>query len=176
VATWKCKTALNSLEIVLSLNQRVVSLNPTSLTTCFKSLARSPSIIPTPPSLVHSDSCQRNVLDFDCFRPTHAVATFIRVSAGLLFLCYSVPTNAADGESGKGLLERNCGRCHAVAAETLSPLKEAPNLWVVLRSFPTERLEFELAEGIGSRHKDMPQIQFSSEEIFKIESYLSGEQ
>jgi cytochrome c len=97
-------------------------------------------------------------------------------AAGLLFLCYSVPTNAADGESGKRLLERNCGRCHAVAAETLSPLKEAPNLWVVLRSFPTERLEFELAEGIGSRHKDMPQIQFSSEDIFKIESYLSGEQ
>jgi hypothetical protein len=28
-----------------------------------------------------------------------------------------------------------------------------------------ERLEFELAEGIGSRHKDMPQIQFSSEDI-----------
>jgi mono/diheme cytochrome c family protein len=97
-------------------------------------------------------------------------------AAGLLCLYYSVATNASDSAGGKGLLEKNCGRCHAVAAETLSPLKEAPNLWVVLRSFPTERLEFELAEGIGSRHKDMPQIQFSSEDIFKIESYLSGEQ
>lgn len=98
-----------------------------------------------------------------------------RASVGLLFLCCSVPAHAADSESGKDLLQKNCGRCHALAAGTLSPLKEAPNLWVVLRSYPTERLEFELAEGIGSRHKDMPQIQFSSDDIYKIESYLSGD-
>jgi cytochrome c len=82
---------------------------------------------------------------------------------------------AAEGEAGRALLEKNCGRCHALAAGALSPLKEAPNLWIVLRSFPSERLEFELSEGIGSRHKDMPQIQFASEEIERIENYLSGD-
>lgn len=97
---------------------------------------------------------------------------WLSASVGLLFLYCSGPTEAADNESGKGLLEKNCGRCHALEAGTLSPLKEAPNLWVVLRSYPTERLEFELGEGIGSRHKDMPQIQFSSEDIYKIENYL----
>ena len=100
---------------------------------------------------------------------------WLGVSAALLFLCCSVPTNAGDNETGKGLLEKYCGRCHALAAGTSSPLKEAPNLWIVLRSYPTERLEFELAEGIGSRHKDMPQVQFSSEDIYKIESYLSSD-
>ncbi len=99
-----------------------------------------------------------------------------RAAVGLLCFYYSVAANASDSADGKGLLERNCGRCHALAADTSSPLREAPNLWVVLRSFPTERLEFELSEGIGSRHKDMPHIQFSSEDIFKIESYFSGEQ
>lgn len=81
---------------------------------------------------------------------------------------------AAQGESGKSLLERNCGRCHAVAFDTPSPLKEAPNLRIVLSSYPTERLEFELAEGIGSRHKDMPQIQFTPDQIEAIEEYLAG--
>jgi mono/diheme cytochrome c family protein len=100
---------------------------------------------------------------------------WLGASLGLLFLCCSIPTDAADNESGKDLLQRNCGRCHALAPGTLSPLKEAPNLWIVLRSYPTERLEFELAEGIGSRHKDMPQIQFSSDDIYKIEGYLSGD-
>lgn len=90
---------------------------------------------------------------------------------GLLFLFHHGLAEA--DESGKTLLEKNCGRCHALAADKPSPLKQAPNLWTVLRSYPPERLEFELSEGIGSRHKDMPQIQFTSEEIDEIENYLA---
>jgi mono/diheme cytochrome c family protein len=77
-----------------------------------------------------------------------------------------------EAAQGKALLERNCGRCHALAAEASSPLAAAPNLWIVLSSYPAERLEFELAEGIGSRHRDMPQVQFTAEDIGHIESYL----
>lgn len=76
---------------------------------------------------------------------------------------------------GKDLLQRHCGRCHALAADEASPLQKAPNLWIVLRSYPVERLEFELAEGIGSRHETMPQVQFTSDEIRSIEDYLFGE-
>ncbi|SFV34902.1 c-type cytochrome [Hyphomicrobium facile] len=94
---------------------------------------------------------------------------------GLLFLINPEPGGAAESEAGRALLEKNCGRCHALAPGTPSPLSQAPNLWIVLRSYPSERLEFELSEGIGSRHKDMPQIQFSSEEIQKIEDYLAKE-
>lgn len=81
-------------------------------------------------------------------------------------------SQAGTAQAGRALLEKNCARCHAIA---LDPLKAAPNLWIVLRSYPTDRLEFELAEGIGSRHREMPQIQFTSEEISAIEAYLSGE-
>lgn len=95
-------------------------------------------------------------------------------SAGVLALVWATGSWAA-GESGKILLERHCGRCHALAADTPSPLAKAPNLWTSLRSYPTDRLEFELAEGIGSRHPEMPQIQFTSDEIQSIESYLFGE-
>lgn len=97
------------------------------------------------------------------------------VVLGLLFLFYNEPNEATEAASGEALLRKNCGQCHALTAELSSPLKKAPNLWTVLRSYSSERLEFELSEGIGSRHKDMPQIQFSSEEIEKIENYLAGE-
>ena len=88
--------------------------------------------------------------------------------------CYMRPGLAAESSDGRAILERNCGRCHAVAPGDASPLKKAPNLAIVLGSYPGERLELELAEGIGSRHRDMPQIQFSAEEITSIYYYLHG--
>ncbi len=87
---------------------------------------------------------------------------------------YGRPALAAEGSDGKALLEKNCGRCHAVIAGAESPLKQAPNLWIVLGAYPGERLEAELAEGIGSRHREMPQIQFSAEDIASIYYYLHG--
>lgn len=92
-------------------------------------------------------------------------------SLGVLAFLWTGESDAG----GKALLEGHCGRCHALTAEAASPLKDAPNLWIVLSSYPEERLTFELSEGIGSRHKDMPQIQFSSDEIIAIREYLSGE-
>ena len=89
--------------------------------------------------------------------------------------CYGRPGFAAEAGDGKAILERNCGRCHAVAAETESPLKKAPNLWNVLGAYPGERLQVELGEGKASRHREMPQIQFSDEEIASIYYYLHGE-
>jgi mono/diheme cytochrome c family protein len=100
---------------------------------------------------------------------------WVSAALGFLALVFSGSNLAADDTNGKLLLEKNCSRCHAIAAGVTSPLKEAPNLWTVLRSYPEERLELELSEGIGSRHRDMPQIQFSSEEITDIQNYLFRE-
>lgn len=96
-------------------------------------------------------------------------------SFGLLLLFSAGSLEATENADGKALLEKNCSRCHGITASAVSPLAAAPNLWIVLRSYPTERLEFELAEGIGSRHQDMPQIQFSTEEIRIILKYLNSE-
>lgn len=93
------------------------------------------------------------------------------VVAGLLYLVLGAAGSAL-AEDGKALLERNCGRCHAISEAATSPLSGAPNLWTTLRSYPDEQLEFELSEGIGSRHSKMPQIQFSSEQISSIQDFL----
>ena len=102
----------------------------------------------------------------------------LRVTAAtavVTVVCHLTAASANDAADGKALLEKNCSRCHAVAPGLESPLKGAPNLWTVLGYFPAERLEIELAEGIGSRHRYMPQIQFSDEEIASIYAYLHND-
>lgn len=99
-----------------------------------------------------------------------------RTAAMLVMLAaWLQPALAAEDSEGKALLQKDCGRCHAIAAGEKSPLEKAPNLWTELRSYPVERLDFELAEGIGSRHEKMPQIQFSDEDITRIFYYLHGD-
>jgi mono/diheme cytochrome c family protein len=92
-----------------------------------------------------------------------------------LFIALACPAQS-DESDGQSLLKKRCGRCHAVSAVSKRPIGAAPNLWDKLRSYPSERLAFELAEGMGSRHLAMPQIQFTSEEIAAVQRYLAGDQ
>lgn len=85
---------------------------------------------------------------------------------------------ARDAAAGRVLLEQNCARCHSIAATGDSPLAQAPPLRQVYLKFPIQELESGFAEGMGSRHKNMPQIQFTSEQVQAILDYLgeiSGE-
>jgi mono/diheme cytochrome c family protein len=92
-------------------------------------------------------------------------------------VCCTAPALALADQAGDGkaLLENNCGRCHAVTAGAESAIPRAPNLTIVLQSYPRERLEKELAEGIRPRHPDMPQVRFSGPEIDAIYFYLHGQ-
>ena len=102
----------------------------------------------------------------------------------IALFCLALPIYGVDGavaadsnkreSDGRAILETNCARCHSVVASGKSPLSMAPPLRDIYRTYPIERLEFELSEGIGSRHKDMPQIQFSADEITGILKYLHG--
>jgi mono/diheme cytochrome c family protein len=96
------------------------------------------------------------------------------MAVGVLLVADASPVHSVEND-GQALLKQRCGRCHAVSPETKSPLGTAPNLWDKLQSYPSDQLEFELAEGMGSRHAAMPQIQFSSEEIAAVQTYLAGE-
>jgi len=82
--------------------------------------------------------------------------------------------NSGTEIEGKTLLEKNCGRCHAIEATGESPLKDAPPLREIYLRYPIEMLQFDLAEGMGSRHPEMPQIQFSAEEVSAILNYLGS--
>jgi len=75
---------------------------------------------------------------------------------------------------GQTILARYCARCHAINKTDQSTVRGAPPLRDIYRRYPLERLEFELSEGIGSTHRDMPQVQFSSEQIEKILNYLDN--
>jgi cytochrome c len=81
---------------------------------------------------------------------------------------------ADDTEAGKALLEAHCAKCHSIAATGESPLPKAPPLRQVYLKYPIEQLEEGFAEGMGSRHRDMPQIQFSPDQVEAILSYLGS--
>jgi cytochrome c len=81
------------------------------------------------------------------------------------------PESASEG---KVLLERNCSRCHSIADKGESPLAKAPPLRDIYLRYPIEQLEGGFAEGMGSKHRDMPQIQFSEEQVASILTYLGS--
>jgi cytochrome c len=83
----------------------------------------------------------------------------------------AAPTDATEG---KALLEKNCGRCHALEATGTSPLPQAPPLREVYLKYPIDQLEEGFAEGMGSRHRDMPQIQFTDDQVAAILNYLGS--
>jgi len=55
-----------------------------------------------------------------------------------------------------------------------APLAQAPPLREVYLKYPIEQLEYGFAEGMGSKHQEMPQIQFSSEQVSAILNYLGS--
>src|SRR4051812_35721433 len=84
--------------------------------------------------------------------------------------------NAAGPEQlaarGKQVLQEKCGRCHAIEAVGESPLKIAPPMRDIYARFDPRELQAELSEGMVSKHKDMPQIDFPDEDVDAILAYL----
>ena len=72
---------------------------------------------------------------------------------------------------GMSLLKTHCARCHSIEATGHSPLPNAPPLRSIFLKYPIDHLESGLAEGMGSKHREMPQIQ-SPEELSAILDYL----
>ena len=99
----------------------------------------------------------------------------LALSAGLV-LCLPGTSDAADASKlaarGKAILQENCGRCHAIEATGESPLKNAPPMRDIYARFAPRELQAELSEGMVSRHKEMPQIEFSDEDVYAILTYL----
>jgi mono/diheme cytochrome c family protein len=95
-----------------------------------------------------------------------------------LLVCLSAASNAATSSQlksrGKALLQEKCGRCHAVGTVGRSPLKDAPPMRTIYARFDPRELQAELREGMVSRHRDMPQIDFSDEDVDAILAYLYG--
>ncbi|MBR0861630.1 mono/diheme cytochrome c family protein [Bradyrhizobium diazoefficiens] len=97
------------------------------------------------------------------------------LSIGLL-LGLPVEIEAADlskaAKQGKMVLQEKCARCHVIEAVGESPLKEAPPMRDVYARFNPRELQAELSEGMVSKHREMPQIEFSDEDVHAILAYL----
>lgn len=73
---------------------------------------------------------------------------------------------------GKVILQEKCGRCHAIEAVGESPLRKAPPMRDIYARFNPRELQAELSEGLVSKHTEMPQIEFSDEDVDAILNYL----
>ncbi len=93
-----------------------------------------------------------------------------------VMVCLSATANAAISSQlrnrGKALLQENCGRCHAIDAVGSSPLKAATPMRDIYAKFAPRELQAELREGMVSRHREMPQIEFADEDVDAIMAYL----
>jgi mono/diheme cytochrome c family protein len=90
-----------------------------------------------------------------------------------LALSWPTPAHARDASAeGKAILHRHCARCHSIEAVGESPLRTAPPMRDIYGLYATRELQEELSEGMVSKHKAMPQISFSDEEVAAILDYL----
>jgi mono/diheme cytochrome c family protein len=100
----------------------------------------------------------------------------LRILTAILLVALPAAAQAADTGAlrsrGKALLQENCSRCHAIEAKGDSPLQAAPPMRTIYARFAPKELQAELREGMVSRHRDMPQIDFSDEDADAILAYL----
>jgi mono/diheme cytochrome c family protein len=97
---------------------------------------------------------------------------------GLLAICvWSEAGYALDREQqhGKALLEKMCGRCHAVGKTGRSPNADAPPF----RTFGDDKLydndlAQRLRDGITTIHRDMPTFRFGREDADAAVNYLKS--
>ena len=103
--------------------------------------------------------------------------TFCRPLMAGLLLCLAGTGQAAETKAqlnarGKAILQDKCARCHSIEAGGDSPLAGAPPMRTIYRRFKEPELRAELSEGMVSRHKAMPQIVFSEDDVYAIMTYL----
>ncbi len=83
-------------------------------------------------------------------------------------------TDAERLAHGKGLVETNCARCHAVGTDDESPLDKAPAFRTLSERYPVDALEEAFAEGIVTGHPDMPEFEATPAQIADIIAYLAS--
>ena len=99
----------------------------------------------------------------------------IIASLGVTLVVMLVMTTAAaavDSEVGALILRQECSRCHATGLNDQSPLPVAPPFRDIARRYPPTNLMESLAEGIVTGHGEMPEFEFTPEEVSAIVGYL----
>ncbi|KQY29951.1 cytochrome C [Caulobacter sp. Root1455] len=107
----------------------------------------------------------------------------VLAAGGLAFAGASLAaTSSPDMTGGRGVAQRNCGGCHAVA-DGASRLADAPPFRDLWRRYPKGRLDLVLEEGMlrpsrppeeGSprSHPRMPMADLGDDEVAALRAYL----
>ena len=103
--------------------------------------------------------------------PAAALRVVISLIAGMNLSTQGLAAELTD--RGRLLLEKNCSRCHAIGRADASPNTQAPPFRSVITRYPAEYLAEALAEGIMTRHSEMPEFIFAPDEIEAIVAYLN---
>jgi len=81
----------------------------------------------------------------------------------------------SDRGAGRKLAQDRCGTCHAVSKDmAASPHGKAPPFAEVARLYPPEQLAEALSEGIMVGHEDMPEFEFTDDEVSQLIAYLNS--
>jgi|APEBP8051072974_1049382.scaffolds.fasta_scaffold10139_2 mono/diheme cytochrome c family protein len=96
-----------------------------------------------------------------------------RITILLLLSLIALPAAARDANKGQHLAKTLCSRCHAIGPVSASPHPQAPPFRVIARRYKPENLEEALAEGIVVGHRDMPEFEFTPEDIDNFIAYLN---
>ena len=96
-----------------------------------------------------------------------------RIAILLLLSLVAQPAVARDADKGQQLAKTLCSRCHAIGPVSASPHPQAPPFRVVARRYKPENLEEALAEGIVVGHRDMPEFEFTTQDIDNFIAYLN---
>ena len=101
-----------------------------------------------------------------------------RIAVALVLTFTAFPAfSQPDAESishGKGLVEANCSRCHAVGLKDKSPLQQAPVFRELAKRYPIDALEEAFAEGIVTGHPGMPEFEATPKQIADVVAYISS--
>ena len=76
--------------------------------------------------------------------------------------------------SGREIVRRDCGGCHAYGERDQSRMPAAPPLRTLGARYEVESLAEALAEGISVGHPMMPEYSYPPEEIDKLIAYLKS--
>jgi cytochrome c len=97
------------------------------------------------------------------------------ILAGLLLTAVAaLPASAQDIGEGRRLAEQRCARCHAIGKSGASPHASAPPFRVIAAKGHVDDLQEALAEGITVGHSDMPEFEFSADEITDLLAFLKS--
>jgi len=100
----------------------------------------------------------------------------MRVWIGAVLLTVTVFCFAAeawaDEIAGKAMAKALCASCHAIAPDDPRPRPDAPPFVEIAQRYPPEALAETFAEGAMVGHEDMPEFEFSVEQIESLIAYF----